>query len=200
MGNGVRFERVPTADATSNSFMQHVVGNKTDAAVYTVGTTKSLIAYLKGLLNIAISGAYSLQERVAISATAVMVNGDTLFTVAGGPIEVCGLWSECVTANDATASTLQYSITHATLGAATISGASGSLGSAPVGSVVTCQMTALNTAALLATEGATIYSTGPSKILLQPCTITAVIGTGSTTGTWKHYLRYKPMAVGVTVV
>jgi len=196
----VRFERVPGADAAANSFMQHVVGNKTDAAVYTVGTTKSIIAYLKGILAAVVQGTAALAERVAVSATAVMVNGDTIFTVAGGPIEIVGLWSECITANDGTASTLQYSITHATLGAATISGASGSLASAAIGSHVTLQQTALNTAALLATEGATIYSTGPSRILLQPCAITVVIGTGSTTGTWKHYLRYKPMAVGVTVV
>jgi len=196
----VRFERVPDADVAANSFMQHVVGNKTDAAVYTVGTTKSIIAYLKGILAAVVQGTAALAERVAVSATAVMVNGDTIFTVAGGPIEIVGLWSECITANDGTASTLQYSITHATLGAATISGASGSLASAAIGSHVTLQQTALNTAALLATEGATIYSTGPSRILLQPCAITVVIGTGSTTGTWKHYLRYKPMAVGVTVV
>jgi hypothetical protein len=179
--------------------MRDVVGIKTDAAVYTVGTTKTLVAYLKGVLAAVTAGTQSLQERVAVSATAVMVNGDTIFTVAGGPIEIVGLWSECVTANDGTASTLQYSVTHATLGAVTISGASGSLASVGAGSHVTLQTTALNTAALLATEGATIHATGPSKILMQPGTITIVIGTGSTTGTWKHYLRYKPMAVGVTV-
>lgn len=191
---------VPSADSTDNGFTNDVVGNKTDAAVGAVTTTKSLMAYLKGVLNAVTTGALSVQERVAVSATAVMVNGDTIFTVAGGPIEIEGLWSECVTANDGTASTLQYSVTHATLGDVTISGASGSLASVAAGSHVTLQTTALSTAALLATEGATIHATGPSKILMQPGAIKVVIGVGSTTGTWKHYLRYKPMAVGVTVV
>jgi hypothetical protein len=158
------------------------------------------MGYLKGVLNAVTAGTLSIQERVAVSATAVMVNGDTIFTVAGGPIEIEGLWSECVTANDGTASTLQYSVTHATLGDVTISNASGSLASVAAGSHVTLQTTALNTPALLSTEGATIHATGPSKILMQPGAIKVVIGVGSTTGTWKHYLRYKPMAVGVTVV
>jgi len=191
---------VPTADATTNTNERDVIGNKTDAAVGAVTTTKSLMGYLKGVLNAVTAGTLSVQERVALSATAVMVNGDTIFTVAGGPIEIVGLWSECVTANDGTASTLQYSVTHATLGDVTISGASGSLASVAAGSHVTLQSTALNTAALLSTEGATIHATGPSKILMQPGAIKVVIGVGSTTGTWKHYLRYKPMAVGVTVV
>lgn len=190
---------VPTADATTDTTIRDVVGRKTDAAVGAVTTTKSLMAYLKGVLNAVTTGALSVQERVAVSGTKVMVNGDTLFTVAGGPIEIEGLWSECVTDNDGTASTLQYSVTHATLGDVTISNASGSLASVGAGSHVTLQMTALSTAALLSTEGATIHATGPSKILMQPGAIKAVIGTGSTTGTWKHYLRYKPMAVGVTV-
>jgi hypothetical protein len=27
-----------------------------------------------------------------------------------------------------------------------------------------------------------------------------VIGVGSTTGTWRHYMRYRPLVSGVTVV
>ena len=207
--------RKPVADVTDNVYARDVIGNKTDAAVGTGTTTKSIMAYTKGILEDTgttlpatlatilagiITGTGGIGERVATSATAVMVNGDTIFTIAGGPIEVLALFSECITDNDATASTVQYSFTDAVMGAATISAASGSIASSPIGSMVTCQLTALSTAALYASEGATIYSTGPSKILLQPGAITVVIGVGSTTGTWKHYLRYKPYAVGVTVV
>lgn len=39
------------ADATSNANMSDVVGRKDDAAVVAVGTTKSIIAYLKGILT-----------------------------------------------------------------------------------------------------------------------------------------------------
>lgn len=178
-------------DGSTNKYVGDVLGNKEDAAVNAVGTTKSLMAYLKGLVNFA--------PQTAISAAAVMVNGNTIFTVTGGAIEIMHLMSVCVTANNATASTLQYSVTHATLGAVTISGASASLANAAAGSFVTLQKTALNTAALLATEGATISSTGPSTIIMLPGIITVVIGTGSTTGTWQHYLTYRPLVAGVTV-
>lgn len=191
-----RYYRAASADTTSNRRVQDVLGNKEDAAVAAVGTTSSLVAYLKGLLGIANA---HLPLTVA-SATKVMVNGDTLFTVTGAPIEILHLMSVCITLNDATASTLQYSVTHATLGAVTISNASASLANAAAGSFVTLQKTALSTAALLSTEGATIASTGPSTIIMLPGLITAVIGTGSTTGTWKHYLVYRPFGAGVTVV
>jgi hypothetical protein len=180
------------ADAVTNKYVGDVIGDKTDSLVLVAGTTKSLMAYVKGLAEYA--------PRTVETAAAVMVDGDTIFTVAGGPIEIIHLMSECITANNATASTLQYSVTHATLGDVTISGASGSLANAAAGSFVTLQKTALNTAALLATEGATISSTGPSTIIMLPGLIKVVIGTGSTTGTWKHYLTYRPLATGVTVV
>lgn len=43
--------KVPEADATGNVFQEEVVGNKTDAAVTSPTTTKSLMAYSKGTLN-----------------------------------------------------------------------------------------------------------------------------------------------------
>lgn len=43
---------VQTADSTNNSYINDPIGNKTDAAVTTVGTTKSIIAYIKGLLGL----------------------------------------------------------------------------------------------------------------------------------------------------
>ena len=128
-----------------------------------------------------------------------MVNGDTLFTVAGGPIQVLALVSICATANDATASTLQYSATP-TAGAATaISAASASLASAAIGASVTLIGTALSTAALLSAGGPNLCMTNMGGILVPAGTVKAVIGVGSTTGTWAHYIRYKPLAVDVTV-
>lgn len=81
---------------------------------------------------------YQTEDRaqVAYKSAAVMTNGDTLFTISGGPILVEALWSECVTANDATASTLQYSSTPTTGSAQTISGASASLAEAAAGASV----------------------------------------------------------------
>lgn len=42
---------VPTANATTNTNVRDVVGNKTDAAVGTVTTDKSLMGYVKGVLD-----------------------------------------------------------------------------------------------------------------------------------------------------
>ena len=42
---------VPSADSTDNAQMRDVLGNKSDAAQTTVGTTRSVLAYVKGLLN-----------------------------------------------------------------------------------------------------------------------------------------------------
>lgn len=42
---------VPTADSTANLLARDVGGNKEDAAQTTVGTTRSIIAYVKGVLN-----------------------------------------------------------------------------------------------------------------------------------------------------
>ena len=186
----VTMATVQSADSTNNAFAGDVVGNKTDASVYVPGTTKSVAAYVKGTAN--------LQEGVAAKAAAVMVNADTLFTVAGGPIKIEALWSECVTANDATASTLQYSCTPTAGAAQTISGASASLANAAAGASVSLAGTALATAALYNANGPNLIA-NPGTIVAPAGTIKAVIAVGSTTGTWRHYIRYKPLAVGVTV-
>ena len=138
-----------------------------------------------------------LSPAFASSATAVMVNGNTLFTVAGGPILIVGLVSLCITTNDATASTLQYT-TGPTVGSAqTISAASGSLANAAAGASVALIGTALTTAANLNANGPNLSMTAP--LFCPAGTIKAVIGVGSTTGTWKHYISYILLASGVTV-
>lgn len=130
--------------------------------------------------------------------TKVMVNADTIFTVAGAPIMIFGLWSLCVTTNDATASTLQYSVTPTTgAGAQTISAASGSLANAAAGASVALVGTALSTAANLNANGPNLGMTAP--IFCPIGTIKLVIGTGSTTGTWQHYLYYLVLGNSVSV-
>jgi hypothetical protein len=183
-------QAVPSANSTANVLQRDVIGNKTDTAVYVPGTTNSVEAYAKGTAD--------LQERVALSSTAVMVNANTIFTIAGGPILISGLVSECVTGNDTTASTLQYSVTPTTGSAQTISGASTSLASAAAGASITLAGTALATAALYNANGPNLIA-NPGTIYAPAGTIKIVIGVGSTTGTWRHRIRYKPLATGVTV-
>jgi hypothetical protein len=47
---------VTSADAADNAYMTNVVGNKQDTLVQAVGTTKSGIAYLKGLIQLQAQG------------------------------------------------------------------------------------------------------------------------------------------------
>ncbi|MCL5026640.1 MAG: hypothetical protein M1531_09150 [Chloroflexi bacterium] len=44
-------QSIPSADATANTLMRDVIGNKEDAAVTSVGTIQSITAYVKGLIN-----------------------------------------------------------------------------------------------------------------------------------------------------
>jgi hypothetical protein len=147
----------------------------------------------------AVSGAnQSLQEQVATSATAVMVNGNTIFTVAGGAIKIEALYSICIAGNDGTASTVQYQVAPTIGSAQTISGASASIASAAAGATITLAGTALATAALYNANGPNLIA-NPGTILAPAGAIKIVVAVGSTTGTWKHFIRYKPLAVGVTV-
>ena len=139
----------------------------------------------------------------ATSATAVMVNADTLFTVAGGPIAILALQSVCIAANGVTASTLQYQSVPTVGTAATISAASASLVSATAGTTVTLNATSLATAPDIVTAangGVSVGANVANRIIVQAGNIKAVIGVGSTTGTWKHYISYYALAPGVTVV
>lgn len=183
-------QAVPGADVANNSLERDVIGNKTDTSVYVPGTTNSLASYAKGTSD--------LQEKVVLSSTAAMVNGNTIFTVTGGPIEIQALVSECVTGNDATASTVQYSITPTTGSPQTISAASASIANAAAGASITLAGTALSTAALYNANGPNLIA-NPGTIYCPAGTITVVVGVGSTTGTWRHRIRYRPLATGVSV-
>ena len=193
---------VPSADATANTNMRDVIGNKTDAAATgAVSTTESLMAYAKQNVTNTEAAATSLNviEYAASTAPAVMVNNDVIFTIAGGPIEVVELISVCVTDNDGTASTLQYSHDPTAGAATTFSAASASLASVVAGASVVLQGTTLATAPLVNASGAGLTAMGGVGIILQAGTISLTIGVGSTTGTWSHYLRYKPFKQGTTV-
>lgn len=162
-----------------------------------VGTDGSLQIASTTLTNV-----YDVADKAVIKAAATMVNGQTVFTIAGGPILIEELLSECITPNDTTASTLQWQSAPTVGSAATISGATATLASATAGTTIRLSPTALSTAPVIATAAAGGVQLGTNvanRITVQPGTLKLVIGVGSTTGTWKHYLRYLPLSTGVTV-
>jgi hypothetical protein len=62
--------------------------------------------------------------------------------------------------------------------------------------------TALSTApaVVAASAGGVALGTNvANRIVVKDGAIKLVIGVGSTTGTWKHYLRYTPLGTGVQV-
>lgn len=130
---------------------------------------------------------------------AVMVNGDVIFSVTGD-ILVYGILSECYTANNATASTLQYQVlNNTTATAATLSAASASLANAAIGVSAIAQLGALTNAPVLSTaSGLGVFPWGAVRVAGNS-SIKLVIGVGSTTGTWSHYLIYRPLEDGATV-
>jgi hypothetical protein len=139
---------------------------------------------------------WASQDKTFKSGTKTMVNGDTLFTISGGPIAILDLVSVCVTANDATASTVQYSSTPTVGSAKTISAATASLASATAGTVFRLNATSLATAPDIVTAangGVVLGANVANRIVVKEGTITIVVGVGSTTGTWYHCIRYAPL-------
>lgn len=133
------------------------------------------------------------------SSIGVISNGKALFNYVGD-IEILDLWSECQTPNDATASTLQYAVTPTGLAQTTISGASATLASAIAGTMVALDGTTLATAPNIYPNGIGLGQTARGINLIGSGVISAVVGVGPTTGTWKHYLRYKPLSQGAYAV
>jgi len=140
---------------------------------------------------------YDQQEKVATTAAAIIANGTaTIFTIAGGPIEIISLISVCVTLNDATATTLKYTA-DPTDGAATdLCAASASLADAAAGTIVNITGTLANAAVVTAT-GTAIAQAG--RVVVPAGVIQTITAVGATTGTWTHHVRYRPLARGVTV-
>jgi hypothetical protein len=132
------------------------------------------------------------------STAAVMTNGLDIFRVYG-TIKLLDLISECVTANDSTASTLQYQADPDVGASATISGASATLASAAAGAAVILNGDALTTAPAVAAVGIAIGG-NHRGIIIPPGIIELVVGTGSTTGTWRHFCRYLPVTDGAKVM
>lgn len=116
----------PTADVTTAATVAQTLGNKADAAQTTVGTTRSLMAYLKGALSVLVHSTYGLsaiktlidtvtgyvstilaRETVVTSTKTLTAQGGgegkviDLFTVTG-TVEVAAIYGECIEATNST--------------------------------------------------------------------------------------------------
>ena len=136
----------------------------------------------------------------AKTSPAVMTNGLSIFNVSGDVL-VFAIFSECYTANGATASTLQYTSTNnTTTTTGNMSGASASLANAAVGVSTIAQLGAVTNAPTLTTaSGVGVFPWGAIR-LPGDSTIKLVIGVGSTTGTWVHYVHWQPIEDGAIII
>ena len=140
---------------------------------------------------------YNQQEKSISTSAAVIASGTaTIFTVTGGPIEVLNILSVCVTANDATATTLKWTADPTDGDATDLCAASASLASAVAGTVINITGTVAN-AAVITVHGTAISQAG--RLVVPAGVITTITAVGATTGTWTHHLRYKPLARGAIV-
>lgn len=161
---------------------------------------------VQGTLTDLVNRLVDFQERSVVTATAaIMSNGLDVFTVSGGPIRIMDLFSFCESVNDATASTMQWRADGSATGqaATTFSGASASLANFAAGGVVYNNFTTLATAPVI-TQTAGVFLWGPTTstgggVVVPAGVIDLVIGVGSTTGTWRHYMRYVPLHPDATV-
>ncbi len=218
--------QVPATDGTANIATADVIGSKADNVIQAIASTVSLMGYVKGTLR-AITGSgglgtfpaaavpangvnlsaavreiYDQLDKVAVKSAATMVNAQTIFTIVGGPILIDQLLALCVTTNDGTGSTMQYQANPTVGSAATISGATTTLASIAAGATITLSPTALSTApviALAAAGGVQLGLNVSNRIIIPEGTLKIVIGVGSTTGTWSHHIRYRPLARGIVV-
>lgn len=148
-------------------------------------------------INSKISGD-GISDHVAKTGAKVMVNGDTLFNVHGD-IQILSLISECYTDNNATASTLQYSVTTERAATQTLSNASASLASKAAGATVALAAASSLAENPIVSDSGVSVNTASRGVHCPTGAIKSVIGVGSTTGTWKHYLRYEPLEDGAYV-
>lgn len=140
---------------------------------------------------------------VTVTGAAILANGTTVFTIAGGFIRITDLISENVVDSDAAAATIQWTA-DGTLGSATtITGASASTASVAPGGIVNCDFTTLATAPVIAANGVALQgpttSTGGSVIIPAGVLKLVIGGADTTTTTWRHIMRWIPLASNVTV-
>lgn len=141
--------------------------------------------------------------QVTVTGAGLLVDGATVFTIAGGFIRITDLFSINVVDSDSAASTIQWSA-DGTLGSAvTITGASASTASVAPGGIVNCNFTALTTAPVIAADGVALQgpttSTGGSVIIPAGALKLVIGGADTTTSTWRHVMRWLPLGPGVTV-
>lgn len=142
-----------------------------------------------------IDGFFTSQKDAAIIS-----NGSSLFRIGGGPILMKQIVGVCVTGNDATASTVQFILTPTVGAAVALSIASGSIANKVAGDMIVLPAQAFSNAPALTVTNVAAINVADNNVIVVPTgVISTTVGVGPTTGTWKWYIRWFPLANNVTV-
>ena len=136
----------------------------------------------------------SESDHISVTSRKAMVNGDILFNVKGD-VQILALRSECYTANGTTASRVTYVANSALDGSHDISGKCASLARATVGTTIVCDNTTLTSVPTVSVSGIAL-NMDSRGITIPRGTLSITVDGGSTTGLWRHYIRYEPLEPG----
>ena len=155
---------VPTANSTANAYSRDVIGNKSDAAVTTVGVIASVIAYIKGVLN---QLASVKAKTDLIGASVALESGGNVASVKTqtDKIPSVGLFKDIWCADSAVLATLAFSDAAADKDFPNVVvGAAGAVNGIPVGAVI-AQVNLILMASTLDSSAAANYINAASKTI-----------------------------------
>ncbi len=180
--------RVQDADATTNQYDRDPIGNKTDAAVVAVGTTKSIIAYVKGILSqvlvlLSLAGTTFTIKKTLVSSAIVQAGVDVTGASSVGALTITDIVLQTNGTGLAAGTNLTLETDNANGIAVFFSTAVSGLGANKTINLDTASVTKIRT----------VLESG-KKIIAK---MTAADGTGA--GTVDVYLTFRRHANGATI-
>jgi hypothetical protein len=164
-------------------------GGTFSSSAVTSNRTGSILGRLADVIDQA-------EKTVATTSATMLAATDTIFTIAGGPIQVIEILGIFNTVNTGAASTFAGQINATAGGVTALSIASASTSGAAAGTALV--LPAAAGSAITAVAGGAHAQLLPAWIA-PVGTIQMVVGGAGTVGQVQWFLRYKPLAPGVTV-
>jgi hypothetical protein len=185
-----------TATTDSAASLVGIIGSNTATTAF---TSAAVVGDADGNVLERLEYLQTVVEKcVATTAATMTMATDDLFVIAGGPIELVSLVGVFQTVNTGAASTFQIQANATAGGATVMSIASSSTSGAAAGTYLV--LPAAVGGAVTAVAGGAHLNLLPAELWTIPVgKIQAIVGGAGTVGTVQWYLRYKPLAPGVTV-
>jgi hypothetical protein len=207
----------PKTDSTANVSMADVLGGKADAAVTTAAATRSLMAYVKGILSqtklnstaagtIAAGSVLSYLPRCVEKADGAILaaTDDPLFTITGGPV-LATIFGQVTTVLSGAANATLEIITATPVATVALS-TTVAIDTAAAGTVFSFTGVAAGTVPALRVDAAGTRWYAPSTATFDlaefylPIGVVGCLTSAARTGNIKWYMFYKPLSPNSLVV